>query len=373
MSKNIYDLFNARKNGLDCLVEGYDFNIDESMEFENLDVAAEALEQITVESTNEMLELRAAWYLEDLVIENMMYEDFDEEKISHVMEAAKGEKKEGLVQKIKGLWERIKQWFATAFRAIANHFQSGENLVAKYRKDIPVAMRQSKGKVKMREVRDFGECVKVISNKVEALKAVGQSKDQILASINVSDAKGVSAMVEKVYFLGDAKEIEIKKMNPQKVMDWAANKKIYLDALKKEQKDTDGKFKEILAEIKKGGEGKEGDEATKAAEKAANFQFGIGLLNAMLGAEIRCVKNISNACTAVIKKALAKNYDPNYTNKAAETQDEKNAKAFKDKAGKVFGKEKGEQMARPQLNSWEVLGEDWEILEDSEDNDDFEW
>ena len=94
MAKNIYDLFNERKNGIDYLVEGLDPTEYADLEgYEDLDAAAEALNVISMESMNEMLEFQAANYLEDLVLENMMYDEFDEEKIQNLMEAAKEEKK----------------------------------------------------------------------------------------------------------------------------------------------------------------------------------------------------------------------------------------------------------------------------------------
>lgn len=397
MAKNIYDLFNERKYGVDMLVEGYEFDIDNSIEFEDLDAAREALEDITLESTNEMIELRAAWYLEDLVIENMMYDDFDEEKIAHVMEAAKEEKKEGLGQKIKKLWERIKQWFASAFRAIANHFQSGENLVIKYRKEIPDAMRQSKAKIKMRHPRGYAGSTAAVAGKVTKLQAVGQSKQTVLDSIGVHDIKGVGDMVENLYFADkEAKEYEIKKLQPSEIMDWAGNKKTYMDALKKNQKETDGKFKEILAEIKKGGEGKEGDAATKAAEDAANFQFAIQVLNKMLSEEISCVKNISKACTAIIKKALGGSYEVGKVNDAGSThEDERRQKEYgqarkagfsrKDSAAMARGKlggDDGKTDAEKEYEANKAYGaqterqgprkESWEII-DEEDYDNIEW
>ena len=283
MSKNIYDLFNERKNGIDCLVEGYDFNIDRDAEFEDLDAAMEALDQITLESTNEMLEFRAAGYLEDLVLENMMFEDFDEERILHVMEAAKEEKKAGLGQKIKNLWEKIKQWFVGAFKAIANHFASGEQLVLKYKKEIPAAIAQAKGKVKMRQPRKFAEATANVQKKVENLRAKGKSKQDILDSIGVRDLKEIGGMVDSLYYISkEKKEVAIKELNAQKLMDWAGNKKVYMDSLKKDQTETDKKFKEMLEEIKREGAGKEGDAAAKVAEDAANFQFGITALNIVL-------------------------------------------------------------------------------------------
>lgn len=418
MSKNIYDLFNERKNGIDCLVEGYDFNIDKDAEFEDLDQAMEALDQITLESTNEMLEFRAAGYLEDLVLENMMFEDFDEERILHVMEAAKEEKKAGLGQKIKNLWEKIKQWFVGAFKAIANHFASGEQLVLKYKKEIPAAIAQAKGKVKMREPRKFEEAAANVQKKVENLRAKGKSKQDILDSIGVRDLKEIGGMVDSLYYISkEKKEIEIKSLNAQKLMDWAGNKKVYIDSLKKDQTETDKKFKEMLEEIKREGAGKEGDAAAKVAEDAANFQFGITALNKMLNAEIGVVKNISNMCASIIKKALGGNYDASKDpNKAGATEDDRRRQERFNKNKKVFGSKAAAQMSRDKLYDQgegdgqgsmsgktdaeraydankdydngeqgpkyygdrkkkkdEKVNEGWEFIDDEYDNDDYEW
>ena len=69
MAKNIYDLFNERKYGVDFLVEGVDASVNVEA-YEDLDEACDALDNITLESSNEVIELQAAWYLEDLVRKN---------------------------------------------------------------------------------------------------------------------------------------------------------------------------------------------------------------------------------------------------------------------------------------------------------------
>lgn len=359
MSKNIYDLFNERKNGVDCLVEGYDFNIDHSLEFEDLDAAMEALEDITLESTNEMIEFRAASFLEDLVLENMMYEDFDEERLLYVMEAAKEEKKGGLVQKIKDLWEKIKQWFAAAYRSIANHFASGEQLVRKYKKEIPAAIAQAKGKVKMRSMNEFKNASAQVAKQVEKIQTKGKSKQDILDLVHVRDVKEIPNMVENFYYSNkEAVEREIKSLPAHVLIEWAGNKNVYIDALKKTQKDTDRKFKDILEEIKQEGQGKEGDAAAKVAEDAANFQFGITVMNKILSAEINCVKNISKACTAIIKKALGGKYDASKDPyKAGATDEDRRRQAEYEKNIKAgFSRKDSAAMARGKL--YEEEGED---------------
>ena len=359
MARNIYDLFNERKNGVDYLVEGFAPSDVEA--FEDLDAAMEALDNISMESTNEMIEMQAACYLEDLVLESMMYDDFEEDKIKGIMEGAEKEKKEGFVQKIKNLWQKIKDWFAAAFKTIANHFQSGETLVAKYRKQIPAAMHQSTAKIKIKSFKDPDEAKKDMGYLVDRLKVTGQTKEQILSAAGIADKKGITARVEEWFYNSkEAKEQPIKGLKPETVMKWASGKKIFIDELKKQQKDTDGEFKAILSELQGGGDG--------AAEKAANFQFGINILNGAFNAEIKCIRDLSNACTAVIRKALSGKYDPNgpTMDEAPDTDDMKNAKAFKDKAMKKgFSEKQANQMSSIKLNK-----EGWEIL-DEEDN--FEW
>lgn len=367
MAKNIYDLFNERKNGIDYLVEGLDPAEFAEMEaYEDLDEAVESLDTLTMESTNEMIEFQAACYLEDLVLENMMFEEFDEEKISNVMEAAKGEKKEGLVQKIKNLWQRIKEWFARAFKTIVNHFQSGESLVAKYRNDIPKAMQQSGAKIKMRPFgQDPATAIGQVKSMVERVKVVGKSKEQILGLLGLSDKSGVRKKVEGIFYSGEASEKAIKDLKPDMVMKWASNKKIVIDGLKKYQKDIDGEFKEMLSALNKG------NDENKSA-MASDFQFGINLINSLISQTVVCVKQVSNACTAIIRKALSGKYDVNKT-PDTDSADRKKEKENAEKFGKKMGKEAGEQIARPKLaaEGWEIIDEE-EVVEDN-NNDDFAW
>lgn len=349
MAKNIYDLFNERKNGIDYLVEGLDPSEYANLEaYEDLDAAAEALETITTESTNELIEFQAAAYLEDLVLENMMYTDFDEEKIQATMEAAKEEKKEGLGQKIKNLWAKIKEWFARAIRTITTHFQSGETLVAKYRKQIPKAMQQSKAKISYRPFGNPDAAINQVNAMVGRLKVVGKSKEQILGLVGLSDKGGAKEKVENLIYVKKEKvENAISGMKPEVVMDWAGNKKIYVDALKKSQKDLDGEFKQMLADINKG-------DGKNKAEDASNFQFGIGVANSLLSHMIVCVKAVSNVCTAIIRKALSGKFD-------ADKEPEKDVKVAADpKKGKgLLAAESAE----------------FEFVEESEENNDndIEW
>ena len=388
MAKNIYDLFNERKNGIDYLVEGLDPSEYADLEaYEDLDVAAEALETITTESTNELIEFQAAAYLEDLVLENMMYNDFDEEKIQATMEAAKEEKKEGLGQKIKNLWARIKEWFARVIRTITTHFQSGETLVAKYRKQIPTAMNQSKAKISYRPFNDPESVKKQIEAMVGRLKVVGKSKEQILGLVGLSDKGGAKEKVENIAYSKKEKvEQPISSMKADVVIKWAGDKKVHIDGLKKMQKDLDGEFKQMLADINKG-------DGKNKAEDASNFQFGIGVANSLISHMIVCVKQICNVCTAIIRKAISGKHDPDkkVDTTAANSQDRQDELKFNKKAyNKGYSAKDANAMSRkkmgvsygPEQASYvpdvegleEGFEPDFEFIDEvEENNNDIEW
>ena len=117
MSKNIYDIFNAKKEGLDYLSESYGQDVSP---YEDIEDGIKDLDMIVRESTMDMIEFQGAMYLEDLVLENMMYENFDEEHIAPILEGKLKEMGNNIVTKIKNLWNKIKEWFKKVFATIKN-------------------------------------------------------------------------------------------------------------------------------------------------------------------------------------------------------------------------------------------------------------
>ena len=149
---NIFDVFNSRKEGLDYLSEGYE--VSDARAFKNLDVAMGVLDSIVNESTNEMIELQSAMYLEDLVLESIMYENFQEEEMTVAIEATIKERANSVLEFLKKQWKKLQEWFASLIKTIVNFFTSGEKLVEKYKNTIPQAMKQCKVKVKIHDYAD---------------------------------------------------------------------------------------------------------------------------------------------------------------------------------------------------------------------------
>ena len=115
-----------------------------------------------------------------------MFENFDEEKISATMEATMGERLDGMAAKIKAQWEKIREWFASTIKAIANYFVSGEKLVSANSGKIPAAMKRCTAKVKIHEYNDPANAVDrcyVLVDKVTDGGATGNKEDVLKAML----------------------------------------------------------------------------------------------------------------------------------------------------------------------------------------------
>lgn len=300
MSKNIYDMFNDRKEGLNLLIEGV--SMEDVEAYESLDVAIDELENIVRESTNEFIEFQAASYLEDLVLENMMFENFDEEKISTTMEATMGERLDGMAAKIKQQWEKMKAWFISTAKAIANYFVSGEKLVSANSGKIPAAMKRCTAKVKIHQYNDPANAVDrcyVLVNKVKDRGATG-NKEGVLKAIGAQDRKDVARVVKEVFGIkGEPVEKAIQDMDPELAMDYAGSKKVFIDAINKLKGQLDQDFKNVLAIVEKG------EDKEQVAKQVEVFNFATTIKSAIINAEVACIKKGAGDMLAVIRKALA--------------------------------------------------------------------
>ena len=121
MYNNIYDLFNKRKNNIEINLE--------SLAFESIDDGLLAMESMMNDIEASSIELRSAYYMEDLVFEAMMYDNFDEEEICPMLEAAKEGRSEGLKERLRSIWNKIKEWLKAMVDTIKKFFMSCKNAV----------------------------------------------------------------------------------------------------------------------------------------------------------------------------------------------------------------------------------------------------
>lgn len=116
-NQNIYDVFNYRKNNL-ILDKSIDDLLIESREL------SEYMEL-------SMMEFRSTCYMEDLVLEAMMYDNFNEEELQSVLEEVQENRNRGIKEKLRDAWEKIKKWIKAIGQAVRKFFESCRNAIRK--------------------------------------------------------------------------------------------------------------------------------------------------------------------------------------------------------------------------------------------------
>lgn len=319
MSRNIYDLFNERKNSMETLNESsYDFvqEYETSVEdaelfeaaeaYETLEEALEVLDNITESSNMEIMEMQAAQYLEELVIESMMYENFVVEAAEEVIDAHEGEGKKKLIEQIQDQWQKIKEWFAQLIKTLQNFFVNGAKLVEKNKAVIPDAIKNCDVKVKMAEYYPFKMAMVKVGQKVgqafAMAKGVKQADHQsVLRAVGVEDKKEIPAMTRAFFIKSEAKEMKISEINAATAMDWCETKNHVYDGFMKLKLAYDLSFQNMLAEVKKDSKG----DLKELTRRCAVMYFANGVRNEIVKAAASCSKAACTNYTAVIRRALS--------------------------------------------------------------------
>lgn len=116
-NQNIYDVFNYRKDSIynyksidELLSESKDFN-------EYLDLS--------------MIEFRSTSFMEDLVLEAMMFDDFNEDEIRPLLEEIQEKRDSGIKQKLHDAWEKLKGWIKSVAEAVRKFFESCRRAIRK--------------------------------------------------------------------------------------------------------------------------------------------------------------------------------------------------------------------------------------------------
>ena len=308
MSRNIYDIFNAKKEGLDYLSESYGLDISP---YEDIEDSIKDLDMIVRESTMDMIEFQGAMYLEDLVLENMMYENFDEEHIAPILEGKLKEMGSTVVTKIKNLWNKIKEWFKKVFATIKNFFMNNKKLILTYQNQIPEKMRNCDKEMKMHDWQDpksaMVGCVEYCELIYDKGTEAYNDKDELLKAIGAKDAKELVNLA-KEEFMGKkkAENRKISSLNPERAMSYVLDEKIFLDQMQRSKVIIDNDFKEVLQVLQAEAKAAAKDDK-KDANKIANvFQFAVNMKTKVLNAALACIKRGAAENRAAILKALNK-------------------------------------------------------------------
>lgn len=328
---NIYDIFNERKSSVSMISEGFDydyFDRDSIEDFDSIEEGIEVLTNLQKEMQNTNIRLCAESLVSDLLLEESMYEDFNEDNITEMIEESLKEKASNVGNKIQELWGRVKAWFAGLFNSITNHFKNGETLLKKY-PDLKDRLKSSTSKVKAYKMIAASAAIKscsTLSNKLSFYE-VYETKDfksSVFSKLGVQDKKELKTTVMKFFVMGklEKEELVISSLNPIIVINYAVSKKDIIDGLKDQQKNLDDDFKNALNASKKNKSDAEDKEAKKYINdvmSVLNFIFNVK--SDIIKVEIAMVKKLSNMCLSICRhvcggaSSSASNEEPEPANK----------------------------------------------------------
>lgn len=328
---NIYDIFNERKSSVSMISEGFDydyFDRDSIEDFDSIEEGIEVLTNLQKEMQNTNIRLCAESLVSDLLLEESMYEDFNEDNITEMIEESLKEKASNVGNKIQELWGKLKAWFAGLFNSITNHFKNGETLLKKY-PDLKDRLKSSTSKVKAYKMVAASAAIKncsTLSNKL-SFYDVYETKDfksSVFSKLGVQDKKELKTTVMKFFVMGklEKEELVISSLNPAIVINYAVSKKDIIDGLKDQQKNLDDDFKNALNASKKNKSDAEDKEAKKYINdvmSVLNFIFNVK--SDIIKVEIAMVKKLSNMCLSICRhvcggaSSSASNEEPEPANK----------------------------------------------------------
>lgn len=328
---NIYDIFNERKSSVSMISEGFDydyFDRDSIEDFDSIEEGIEVLTNLQKEMQNTNIRLCAESLVSDLLLEESMYEDFNEDNITEMIEESLKEKASNVGNKIQELWGKVKAWFAGLFNSITNHFKNGETLLKKY-PDLKDRLKSSTSKVKAYKMIAASAAIKncsTLSNKL-SFYDVYETKDfksSVFSKLGVQDKKELKTTVMKFFVMGklEKEELVIGFLNPAIVINYAVSKKDIIDGLKDQQKNLDDDFKNALNASKKN----KSDAKDKEAKKYINdvmsvLNFIFNVKSDIIKVEIAMVKKLSNMCLSICRhvcggaSSSASNEEPEPANK----------------------------------------------------------
>lgn len=310
---NIYDIFNERRSSVSMISEGFDydsFDPDSVEHFDTIEEGIEVLTNLQKEIQDANIRLCAESLVSDLLLEDAMYEDFDEEHITEMIEESLKEKASNVGKRIQELWGKVRAWFAGLFNSIVNYFKNGESLLKKY-PDLKNKLKSDSGKVKAYKMIDASSAIKncsALSNKLSFYE-VYETKDfksSIFSKLGVQDKKELKTTVMNFFVMGklEKQELVIRSLNPAVVINYAVSKKDIIDGLKNQQKSVDDDFKTAMNAAKKN----KGEAEDKETKKYINdvmsvLKFIFNIKSDIIKVEIAMVKKLSSMCLAICRHA----------------------------------------------------------------------
>ena len=250
MSRNIYDIFNERRSGIDMLTE----STEVGEQYDSLEEAAYAMEEIIQENMNECIEFQAASYLEDLVLENMMFESFDEDSMKELITESIGERVQGVVERLQAAWKRIKEWFKNIRIAIGKALHANEEWIVDNESEIYFRIKECEIKVKYPMYKPWYEgskgCKKITNILFDKGKNPNLTEGGLLGLIGVKSRDEIPQLVRRQFVkLDEPQVMPINKIGAAMIVAWAGCGKKFIEEVEEIQNETDKRFADEIRRL----------------------------------------------------------------------------------------------------------------------------
>ena len=304
--------------------------LDIELEASLIDDPDRYIDEATEEFNNNAVALAGELYMDQLIVEEALFECTDIRELEIVEESIKDtikEKADKAIAYIKELWKKFKAWIKNLVQVIINMFTSGAKLVEKYRSTI-VENHKKRGtqiRVKCYKYKlDQTTAAATVKNIVEHIDKEATSGKKL----NMSDASrstrqaigGGDGQLDKEFMKKraamcvrgdeDKKEYTLNQLVIEDIMDVCANKKTAIKNIKDVEKTADAEFKKSIDRIKQYSPANADDKKSVSDNKdviASQVKY-VKKMNAMVStfvkAYIREVKAANRACAAICRKLL---------------------------------------------------------------------
>lgn len=294
------------------------------------------ISQVIEESTTDILEFVGESYINDLILEDALFDCETAEDLEIIEESVKEKAvnyKNSAISKVKGLWAKFKAWVKNLYQVIKNQFTSGENLVKKYKGQIlsEYKKRGSKIKVKTYNYKFNTSSIQTAVSSLEVAfeELVGKNKKldkeetsktfAVNSGAKSTKGKDLRAYAAKCVRDGEKKEYTLSQLDINSIIDIAGNAKSAIKPLKEFQKAEEDFFKQRINEIKNTsftekvyedkpyitGENKSKDEGKAIiSSQVSAAKRGMSIGSTLIKSYISELKSANRACLAIVRKLL---------------------------------------------------------------------
>ena len=270
-------------------------------------------DKLIYESQNEMIEWQAACYMEDLVLEQMMYEDFDEEKIEYMIEGTMKERFANGLIKLREIVDKALSWIDTFIIKCEEKVNLYNRLFNKLgRRNIDNALRESNIKIKGLVIKGAGNSLNPLKDMTDLAYDVfnlkgnispleDNFKEKIFKEIGVKSLEDLKEVIKRSFFESDEPvEQNVRDIPPHIIIGWLEGQSFHREF--KDLKNIKRAFSTASFKFKI----KDDKTANDSQLLVTNCTFMVNLLRTVISNSMLYYFKAANMCKSIILRVVGK-------------------------------------------------------------------